>query len=74
MSTRGSPTAAQLLVLQHLAAGRDPASHLNTRSDYGGFTTTWGALRRKGWISEGAPNGLTDAGRAAIAKATRSTP
>jgi hypothetical protein len=36
-------------------------------SEFGGYTATNASLRRNGWIDEGGF--LTDAGRAAIAKA-----
>jgi hypothetical protein len=61
------PSPAQLAVMKNLAAGRAPTTHLRSMSEFGGYTATNASLRRNGWIDEGGF--LTDAGRAAIAKA-----
>lgn len=62
------PSHAQLAVMKNLAAGRSPTSHLRSMSEFGGYVATNDALYRNGWIDDGGF--LTDAGRAAIAKAT----
>ena len=64
------PTPAQLKALQDMAAGRSPTTHLRSMSAFGGFTATWASLFRNGWRDAGGF--ITDAGRAAIAKATGS--
>jgi len=64
MSTTKKPTPAQRAVLENLAAGRDATAHLHGQSAHGGFAGTRASLYRAGWIDD---NGITDAGRAALA-------
>lgn len=61
------PSPAQLAVMRNLAAGRSPTTHLRSMSEFGGYTATNASLHRRGWIDDGGF--MTDAGRAALAKA-----
>lgn len=72
----GRLSAAMLTVLRNVDAGRAPGNHISGMSASGGFASTLLALRKRGLIKQESIAGLgytchlTEAGRAAIAKAT----
>jgi hypothetical protein len=59
---------AQLAMLSSLAAGRAWDCHLSGRSAYGAAGATLHVLKRRGYMEGGK---ITDAGREALAGATR---
>jgi hypothetical protein len=60
-----------LIVLRQAARGEPLGHHLSGRSEHGGFSGTRLALVRHGLLA--ADHSLTEAGRAALARADRST-
>ncbi len=54
----------ELMVLQNIAAGRDPFCCCHVKGDYGQCMLTLAALRRAGLIDH--HDHLTDAGRGAL--------
>lgn len=62
-SAKKTPSNAQRLVLENLAAGLPATNHLIGRSAHGGYTGTRASLFRNGWIDA---DGITGAGREAI--------
>jgi hypothetical protein len=52
MPTR-KPTVSQRRLLENLAAGRNPYTHVHGRSAHGGFNGTWTSCIARGWMTVG---------------------
>lgn len=51
------PTTAQVRFMENLIAGRPTYHGCKTKSDWGGLSSTLGALDRRGWIDRPTPLG-----------------